>query len=92
MSPSCEYRNVGINEKVLNEVKIYPNPVTSKFTIETVTKPNQGKDYIEIDNLMGQEKFTTRLTGKYSFVDLSQQSSGVYLIKIHFKDSISIKK
>ena len=92
MAPSCDFRNVAINEKRLNEVKIYPNPVTRAVTIETANEPNPGKDYVEIDDLFGREIFVTSLSGTNSFVDLSQQPLGVYLLKIHFKDSVSIKK
>ena len=66
---------------------IYPNPVTDYFFIETLQKSE-----IEISNI--EEQIIKRLTvnDNLTTVDLSNLSSGVYIIKAKTEKGIAIKK
>ena len=66
----------GVPTKTLNKtIKIYPNPTCGKFTIE-----NKGE--LIISNLLGKEILSQKLTSPKSEIDLSNQSKGIYFVKV----------
>lgn len=83
---SCS--STGFNEiKNPLDLFVFPNPVTGKLTIECAVHSE-----IEISNIEGLilEKVTP--IDIYTIVDLSNLSSGIYIIKAKNQKGISIKK
>jgi hypothetical protein len=61
--------------KILNELKIYPNPVEAEFTIKTNERINK----VEIFDLTGKKIITYENQNKF---DISSLKKGVYLVKV----------
>ncbi len=84
---------VGINEIAPNFtfLTLFPNPNTGKFYIEVKNVPiNPFFDTkIEVYDLVGNIVFqsSNRLFQNLSEVDISSQSTGIYLVKVYFNDA-----
>ncbi|MFC4723171.1 T9SS type A sorting domain-containing protein [Geojedonia litorea] len=65
-------------ENEIVDLNVYPNPVTNGKLFIT-THENLVKT-IEIFDVLGKKIFTTRLSGQA--IDVSQITSGVYILKI----------
>lgn len=70
-----------------NYLVSYPNPATGKLTIECSTQSE-----IEILNIEGEtlKRLTTHDT--YTIVDLSDFSSGIYIVKARSQKAVEIRK
>ncbi len=83
---SCQ--SIGVDEinTALN-ISVFPNPATEKLTIECTSQSE-----IEILNIEGQ--LLKRLTASdiSTLVDLSNWSSGIYIIKVRNQNGVAIKK
>jgi hypothetical protein len=67
-----------LNQAALdNAVKLYPNPVKNKLTIET-----QVVSDVHIYNILGEEVYSNQLSEGSNVIDLSSQQNGVYFVKI----------
>lgn len=75
-----------------NLCRVYPNPSQGIISIEI--NQNYGKKtVVVISNLSGSEIFRKELTNVFNFqVDLSNQASGVYLLKVFNDDHQYINK
>jgi hypothetical protein len=87
-SNDCHY--VGLNEvSVINDVNIYPNPLTTKFTVES----NGGRTMsIFVYNIMGEIVHTQNATGSKTTIDISGEASGIYYIRIAAPNERTINK
>jgi hypothetical protein len=73
--------SVGISKTALSNVKIYPNPNTGLFYLSSRT--NVKNVTVEVYNMNGQRVHFSRLNNLYQqMVDLSDQTNGVYNIRI----------
>jgi M6 family metalloprotease-like protein len=74
--------NVGNSEMPTPVFKIYPNPTTGIITLEL--NQNSGwKTEVSVSNLIGGEVFRKEFANTANYqVDLSNQTSGVYIIKV----------
>lgn len=70
-----------------NTIVVYPNPTTDNLTIETPDKST-----IEILNIEGQIVKTIFSDSKTTSIDLSNLSSGVYIVTVKTDKGIAIKK
>lgn len=70
---------VGINEALVNNIKIYPNPATNILQIEFKTS---AKRRITIFDANGKQCITTEIEGLTTSIDISELSKGWYIIKI----------
>jgi hypothetical protein len=77
----------GINENVLANVNIYPNPSTGLLTISGL----EADADITVSNAQGQVIFQGSIAenGK---IDLSNQAKGIYLIKLISEDAMRMTK
>ncbi|MDR6967152.1 hypothetical protein J2X31_001159 [Flavobacterium arsenatis] len=82
------YSALGINNYALKNVKFYPNPVKNTLNVEAESTIS----LIEIYNSLGQKIITNTNSSNKLFVDLSDVSSGVYLIKIYSEENIQFTK
>ncbi|WP_370479152.1 pectate lyase family protein [Tamlana flava] len=81
---SIEYDALGLNEILKTKIKLYPNPV--KDQLHLYSNPEIGK--VEIYNLMGVLILNIEGHNIHS-IDLSQLSSGSYLIKAFTHDGVT---
>lgn len=78
---------------LLNETKIYPNPMSGNFFIELPenTIPNSIK--VQIFDITGKEQnFKTKATVKGLQVELTNQKTGVYFLQLRNKNFSLTKK
>ncbi|MBL7885147.1 MAG: T9SS type A sorting domain-containing protein [Flavobacterium sp.] len=61
----------------------YPNPIDDKLHLSN----NQTIDSVKVYNLIGQELFSKAINAKDAILDMSNFSSGTYLIKITSKEN-----
>lgn len=74
----------------IEELSIYPNPVTNgKIFIYITSKRNLTKK-VEFFNVLGKQIFSTVLTGKE--LNISNLSKGVYILKITEDDISETRK
>ncbi len=75
-------------EKPINGLSIYPNPVTgSKVFISS--EKNQAKE-VEVYNVLGKMVLSARLIGKE--LDVSELTPGIYILKIQEGNSQATRK
>lgn len=72
---SCSIAS-NINENLLDEFKIYPNPSQGSFTVEA-------NGTIEIFNALGERILLQYLISDKTKIDLYNQPKGIYFIKIN---------
>lgn len=81
---------LGISDKQkLNEVKVSPNPGNGKFLIES-NEPFSIIEVYSLDGLMIKSAYD--IPGKTAVIDLTGQTSGVYLLKITFESGNKASK
>ena len=66
-----------VNEQAESSVAIYPNPTTSRFTVE-----GKGMNHVSVYNLMGQKVYEMGCQDDSVDINLSQAESGVYMVRI----------
>ncbi|QMU64994.1 MAG: T9SS type A sorting domain-containing protein [Flavobacteriaceae bacterium] len=76
---------LSVDEVVIDEIKIYPNPASDKITVAT----SRAVDKIEIYTLLGKKINEVLYTNE---ADLSKIKSGLYLIKIYADNTVITKK
>ncbi|MCB0399179.1 MAG: aryl-sulfate sulfotransferase [Winogradskyella sp.] len=76
--------NLSTSEFEIDAVTIYPNPTTDFIQIESINEI----DKIEVYNILGR-RISVTIESK---IDLSQQPSGVYVIKIHSGNKSTTEK
>jgi hypothetical protein len=71
------------NSAIINGIKVYPNPIKDKLTIEIENKDMQ-KLKLSILNTLGQSvNFKQEILNSKTKLDLSDFGSGIYYLKIH---------
>ncbi|MCD4664477.1 MAG: agmatine deiminase family protein [Bacteroidales bacterium] len=81
--------SVAVNEVKQNkEAKIFPNPNSGRFTLQTSL--NSG--FLHIFNINGQEVYSSELSSSLNTIDISNLTSGIYLIKIENENGIYYEK
>ncbi|GEQ84724.1 hypothetical protein ULMS_02320 [Patiriisocius marinistellae] len=69
---------LGIEDNLLNDVIIYPNPTQTKFNIQTAF----AIESLQILNTLGQEIKTAQISADGKVVDVSSLAAGMYFIKV----------
>ena len=69
---------LAIQSALNNEIKVYPNPFYSKFTIVT----SEHEQAIKIYNAIGSVIYVTAIDKESLEVDLSNYPNGIYFIRI----------
>lgn len=73
---------VGNSETPAPAFKVYPNPTTGMLTLE-FTQNSGKKTEVSVTNLVGAEVFQKELDTATNYeIDLSNQVSGIYLLKV----------
>ena len=82
----AECENLTVNESEINDVLVYPNPVTNILFVDNNSTMNI--ENLCVYSLLGQELIRT----KNVEVDMSDLTSGTYLLKINFINGKSLVK
>ncbi len=80
---------VGINNIYENEISIFPNPTNGIFRLTNVP---QELSNVQITNITGKIIYNTTMGHVPLQIDISNQSEGIYFIKIQTENNIIIKK
>ena len=78
---------VGVNEYLLENINIYPNPTLGKLHINSQGKINK----VSISNILGKQIFFTE-DFRTNTIDLSSFDNGVYFINISTNKGMHIEK
>jgi hypothetical protein len=88
-SLGCQLPN-GINEVNLsNNISIFPNPSSGTFNLEIKNIKN---DHIEVFNVVGEKVFESQIISALTKIDLSNQSNGIYYLKLTSSNGTGNKK
>ncbi len=79
------------NFEILNEISIYPNPVKDELTMDIPRSLNEEIKY-EIFNVLGNRVYTFNSEKKLNKLNVSNLTSGVYLVRILSKNNRSLIK
>lgn len=78
---------VGINEKHLTRLKLYPNPSNGEFLIE-IPDFNGERYSVSIVDVSGVELQTFKIDTKSKTMDLKKYSAGIYFVQLTLKGNI----
>jgi hypothetical protein len=77
-------------KKSIKEFSVFPNPVKKgKITITTF---NATEKEVSIYSVLGKRVFIQKFTGKRKQLDISEISSGIYIMKVLEGNNIATKK
>ena len=70
------YSYDGVNELESGSVSIFPNPTTSRFTVE-----GEGLNHVVVYNIVGQKVYETNCQGESVNINLNVET-GVYMVRV----------
>ena len=70
------YYSDGVNEQETNSVAVFPNPTSSRFTIEA-----EGLNHVSVFNTMGQKVYEINCQAESVDIDLNVEA-GVYMVRV----------
>jgi len=76
---STSERSVGYDSEISNEIKLYPNPVTSFLTVESANL--KGLNY-SISTITGETQLRGTFVSGTESIDMSSLAMGIYLMTI----------
>ena len=71
------YSTDGVNEQNEGNISIFPNPTTSRFTVE-----GEGLNHISVYNLVGQKVYEMECQGYSVDINLGNAETGIYMVRI----------
>lgn len=74
-----------------NEIKVYPNPTQSTFTIEMPTLPSKNT-LLTLSNSKGQQLITKSLANTRTEIDIHHFTSGIYILKVWSDKNVMVQK
>ena len=77
-----------INENLMTQCNIYPNPVNNKLYIETEVEIED----VSIFDIYGRVQKLSAISGQQSVIDVAGLNSGIYIIKINTKEGNIVKR
>ncbi len=83
---SCNHEAVSEIEK--ESIEIYPNPATTKLTLNLKTYEGN----ISLYNIIGEIVFTSAITNPQTEIDLSTMPKGMYFVEVRAENKIGRKK
>ena len=81
------YSTDGVNELREGNVSIFPNPTTSRFTVE-----GEGLNHISVYNLVGQKVYEMECQGNSVNIDLNNAETGIYMVSISTDNGVVTKR
>ena len=90
VSPGCSCIN-GIKENNFDlAINIFPNPVSNELTL--ILPDNISEAEIKIFNLLGEEKYFSKVNERRTQIDISGLANGAYLIEMKIGNNIGRAK
>ena len=80
--------SLSVKEQKINSLKIYPNPVKDIFNVSYSSEISS----VRVMNLLGQEVISTAVNATSTQIDMSQLSSGAYIVNVTVGDTIKTIK
>ena len=71
------YSPAGVEEMESSSVSVFPNPTTSRFTVE-----GQGLKHVTVYNMVGQMVYEMECQGESVDINLNDVESGVYMVRV----------
>ena len=81
------YSPTGVEEMETNQVSVYPNPTSARFTIE-----GEGLSHVSVYNTIGQCVYEANCEGNMTEVSLGNVEIGVYMVRIATENGIVTKR
>ena len=72
-----------VTENNLSSLKIFPNPSSGLFTIQSEGESIQS---VWVYDVLGKQLVAQNIFGNHANFDLAEKSPGIYLIKIQFEN------
>jgi hypothetical protein len=85
------YDLTNVQETAENQLHVYPNPTKGILHVETRHSTSLPTNEYRIINLMGQTLLSGSLTAETNQIDVSQLSSGIYVMETHWDDGSLIR-
>jgi choice-of-anchor B domain-containing protein len=75
---------ISVDEREWEDVRIYPNPISDRFTIEIPNSLNTDRIVLELSDLSGRKIYSEQLNSGSNSIYLDQKcENGVYLIALY---------
>jgi Secretion system C-terminal sorting domain len=87
---SDAYLGVGVEENVLQNVKLFPNPANESLRIELAE--TSGSAQIELINLQGELVQRISTAQAVSTISTSELAAGMYLLRVQTADGVSVQR
>lgn len=79
----------GVNDAKANSgISVYPNPAADGINVKSATMITK----IQVMNLLGQDVYSAAVNSNEIFVDLKNQPSGVYIIRVNDTYNVRVVK
>lgn len=82
------------NSDLMNNLSVYPNPTTGKFTV-SISNTEATDLTIELVNISGQVVYRNEVKSAYSYnddIDATSFAKGVYYLKVSDSKGVNVKK
>lgn len=79
------FGNLGIDDSVMPQVSVYPNPSDGVFQVE-----GTGIERVEVYNTLGQRVFMEKAKADKMSVDLKAQAEGLYTLRVVTANGVSV--
>ncbi len=86
---TVQYTLTGLDEKYLEEVRIYPNPASTEIHVD-LTGSNNPIEGLRIISINGQVLKHYRKAGQT--IDISSLNEGMYILQIELADGVKVNK
>ena len=81
------YSPDGVAEIESDNVTVYPNPATARFTVEA-----QGLNHVSVYNAIGQMVYDANCEGNSTVINLNNVESGVYMVRVATENGTVTKR
>ena len=91
--PTFGYNNeqeTAVIDEYVGEIKVYPNPATQYIDVDLEKLPKAGAK-VTLTNGIGQTLFTTKMSSRFTRIDLNNLNGGIFLVTIQDEKSRTIK-
>ncbi len=86
---TAEFSILGLSEELMQEIRIYPNPASTKIHID-VTDSSRQIENLQMISINGQVVKQYQKTDR--IIDVAKLSNGIYILKIELADGTQINK
>lgn len=81
------YSPTGVEELEASQVAVYPNPATSRFTVE-----GNGLNHVSVYNTLGQMVYDANCEGNMAEINLGDVETGIYMVRIATENGMATKR